>query len=363
MDVLIVAQPTTGGVAVCVRQLARAAVEAGHRVTVACPADVHGPLAGWVAAAGASHHALDLRRSASPLDFAHVVQLRRLARGREVVHLHSSKAGAVGRLAVRSLGRNRPRVVFTPHAWSWLVNSPMRALYRWIERALAGWADAIVCVSEGERALGAAVLGAAHDLVVIPNGVDREVYSPEGPKAARTRQPLIVCVGRLSPQKGQDVAVRALAELAQPDAVLRLIGEGPDREALEELAVQLGVADRIDWVGHTQDVASHLRAADVVIAPSRWEGLSLVLLEAMASGAAVVASDVAGVEVLEGVGIVVSPGGHVELAREIEALLADDELRQRLGRLARQRSEEFALEDTLQRNLELWRQLVDGPEG
>lgn len=357
LNILIVAQPVSGGVAVCVQQLTRAGVEAGHRVTVVCPSAQFGPLADWVKDSSADHHELNLRRSISLMDVLGVMKLRQLARGYDVIHLHSSKAGALGRLAARSLGRHRPRVIFTPHAWSWLVNSPVSALYRWIERVLAKWADAIVCVSDGERALGAAVIGAEDRMLVIRNGVDLQKYSPRGPAPARSQGLLIVCAGRLSRQKGQDVAIRALAALDHSEAVLRLVGEGPEQESLAELASRLGVADRIEWIGYTEDVASQFRAADVVVAPSRWEGLSLVLLEAMASGAAIVASNVSGSEVLEGAGIIVTPDDHQELARALDRLIADESLRRRLGERARVRSTRFSLDVTLQRNLALWREL------
>ena len=365
LDVLLVSQPVSYGVAVFVRHLAEAAVAAGHRVTVVCPGPERGPLARWVEAAGATHVALDMARGPALRDVGDLWSIRRLARGRDVVHLHSSKAAALGRVASLSLGRHRPAVVMTPHYWSWLVGGRLAPLYRWIEQALARAGDAIVAVSEREAHEGRAVLGHHAPITLIHNGVDRSRFSPDGVRAPRDAgAALLVCVGRLSEQKGQDVAIRSLARVRDRTARLRLIGDESaqgERRRLEVLAASLGVADRIEWRGEVADPAPDLRAADVVIAPSRWEGMSLVFLEAMACGAALVVSDVAGSEILEGAGVIVPPDDPQALAEAVDALLDDPDRRIRLGEAARERSGSYDLGSTLQRNLDLWYELARGP--
>lgn len=361
---LIVSQPTDYGVAVCVRHLVEGAVAAGHEVTVACPGSLEGPLSSWVESAEATHRPLDLRRAPSVRDFSILLTLRRMAKRCDVLHLHSSKAGALGRLAVLSLpAPQRPAVVFTPHSWSWEVGGRAAVLYRWIERRLAPTA-AIVAVSEEEASEGRAVLGStAGPLIVIHNGVDRERFRPDGPVAERDLSaPLIVCVGRLSEQKGQDVAIRALARMRYPFARLRLVGGESTtgaRERLEALARDAGVSDRVEWRGMATDAAAELRAADVVIAPSRWEGMSLALLEAMACGAAVVATSVSGSAALGKAGIVVPPNDAVSLAQAMDLLVGDHERQRRLGAAARRRSEAFDLRDAVSKNLLLWSELAD----
>lgn len=364
LDVLLVSQPVSYGVAVFVRHLAEAAVAAGHRVTVACPGPERGPLARWVEAAGATHVALDMARGPALRDVGDLWSIRRLARGRDVVHLHSSKAAALGRVASLSLGRRRPAVVMTPHYWSWLVGGRLAPLYRWIEQVLARTGDAIVAVSEREAREGRAVLGEHAPITLIHNGVDRSRFSPDGVRAPRDAgAALLVCVGRLSEQKGQDVAIRALARLRDRTARLRLVGDESapgERRRLEVLATSLGVADRIEWRGEVADPAPELRAADVVIAPSRWEGMSLVFLEAMACGAALVVSDVAGSEILVDAGVIVPPDDPQTLAEAVDALLDDSDRRIRLGEAARERSGSYDLGSTLQRNLDLWCELARG---
>jgi glycosyltransferase involved in cell wall biosynthesis len=178
--------------------------------------------------------------------------------------------------------------------------------------------------------------------------------------ANRSGQPLIVCAGRLTVQKGQDLAVRALARLRTTGARLRLVGEGPDAAKLGELAVELGVADRVEFTGQC-DPRPHLRAADVVLVPSRWEGLSFVLLEAMACGKAVVTTAVAGSGVVGDAGVVVPlDSGPEGLAAALDELLADQPARRRHGDGARVRvCEHFSLHRMLTAYLDLWEALDD----
>jgi glycosyltransferase involved in cell wall biosynthesis len=363
LKVLIVAQPTEYGVAICVRQQAEAAVAAGHEVTVACPDETRGPLAGWIARTGAEHVVLNLRRQPGLGDFGAVAKLRRLSRGRDIVHVHSSKAGAVGRIAVATLPkRKRPAILFTTHYWSWQVGGKLAPVYLWIERLLARKTDAIVAVSEQEAEEGRESLGSGADrITVIPNGVDRTHFSPQGEVADRGDDPLVVCVGRLSKQKGQDIAIRAMALLENGAARLRLVGdEYPpgQRDRLQDLAESLGVGDRIEWWGKVADAAPQFRAADVTIAPSRWEGMSLVFLEAMACGTAMIVTDVAGSQALGSAGVVVPLEDPESLATEIDALLADPGGRRQLGMAARERSATFDLDLTLSRTLDLWAELA-----
>lgn len=355
--ILIVSQVTVDGVAVCVRELVQAAVSAGYQVTVACPSA--GDLPAWVQQRGAVWKRLEMRRPPHPSDILAVTRLRRLARIHDLVHLHSSKAGVVGRLAVASLGRRRPPIVFTPHGWSWLVGGRLAPLYRWTERVVFPLATAVVAVSEEERANGQAVLGPrAARIVVNPNGVDSCRFSPEGPAAGRSDAPLLVCVGRLCHARAQDVAVAALALMRTSSARLRLVGDGEDRAAIEKLVTTLGLDGRVEFSGFRPEPAADFRAADVVVIPSRYDGMALTLLEAMACGAAIVATRVSGTSALEGAGQLVPVEDPKSLAEAVDALLADPRRRRLLGAAARERAVgHYSLQRSLQGILGLWRSL------
>src|SRR5690606_15224031 len=132
---------------------------------------------------------------------------------------------------------------------------------------------------------------------LIQNGVDVDRFSP----SQSSRIPgLVVCVGRLSRQKGQDRLLRALPGV--PNAQLVFLGDGPDRRELEDLTNALGLTERVTFEG-VQDPLPYLGSAEVVALPSRWEGLSIFMLEAMASGSLIVHTDFGGADVLQGVAI------------------------------------------------------------
>lgn len=357
--VLLVSQPTTDGVAACVRDLARAGTQAGFDLAVACP--TAGDLPGWVKAAGAEWIPLEMTRSPGPGDTLAVCRLRRLFDSADLVHLHSSKAGAVGRLALATMvPSRRPPCVFTPHNWSWLVGGRLAPLYRLFEWANAPLAQVIVAVSVEEEKWGRAGLGrGSRRIRLIENGVDTNRFTPEGLADARQgNDPLVVCVGRLDRSKGQDLAVEALAAM-KTRARLRLVGRGDFGTEVAALANRLGVAERVELVGYATHPEHHYRAADVVVVPSPGEALALGLLEAMACGAPVVMTATGGASALGETGVVVPVNDPAALAGAIDGLLGDSDRRALLGRLARSRvMAGYRLEHSLGGLLDVWKELV-----
>jgi glycosyltransferase involved in cell wall biosynthesis len=324
LTVLHVAQPTDAGVARVVIDLVQDQTRRGWRIAVACPPE--GELADAATALGASHVSWPARRSPGPSVIPELIRLRRIVDDIDpaIVHLHSSKAAFVGRLAIRN---NRPTIV-QPHAWSFFaLTGPMRAAAEAWERFGARWATAVVCVSEGERHAGEKA-GIRAEWRVIPNGVDVNTFGGDdaGSRDAARRAlglepgPLVVCAGRLSRQKGQDTLLDAwpLVLRAVPDASLVLVGDGPERPALEARA-----APRVRFVGRRRDVPQWLTAADVVAVPSRWEGLATVALEALACGRSIVLTDVPGASELAAGGAVVPVDDPPALAAAVIERLTD----------------------------------------
>ncbi|MBW8486895.1 glycosyltransferase [Actinomadura parmotrematis] len=305
--------------AVYVAQAAAEQAGRGWRVAVACPPE--GELVARLAAAGVPHLPWRAGRSPGPGTLAEARRLRGLvaAFDPDVVHLHSAKAGLAGRLPGVAGDR---RVVFQPHGWSWLAGSgPLGPVSLAWERYAAHRADAVVCVGAGELEQGraAGVRGAFH---MIRNGVDRDRFRPagaEGRAAARAAlgvppsARLAVCIGRLTRQKGQDVLLAAwpLVRERRPDAELVLVGDG---DAADQLRGQAGPG--VLLVPAVADPRPWLAAADVVVMPSRWEGLPLAALEALAVGRSLVASDV------PGLAEVVAPGRGALVPAEDAAALA-----------------------------------------
>ncbi|WP_329339059.1 glycosyltransferase [Streptomyces sp. NBC_00663] len=337
--VLHVTQPVDGGVARVVTDLVRAQLTAGTRVTVACPG---GPFADGLRALGAEVRHWSATRSPGP---SLPGEVRRLARvieevRPELVHAHSAKAGLAGRLAVRG----RIPTVFQPHAWSFeAVGGTTAALALKWERWGARWASRVVCVSEAERTTGVRA-GIAGRFGVVPNGIDPARFHPAAVGTVRASllpdvdpaAPLVVCVGRLCRQKGQDVLLRAWEAVLEqvPRARLALVGDGPDRDELRSLA-----PESVLFAGDVPDTARWYQAADLVVLPSRWEGMALAPLEAMACGRTVVLSDVDGArESLPpqlAAHCLVPPERPAPLAAAVAELLLDPLLCESLGHQGR----------------------------
>jgi glycosyltransferase involved in cell wall biosynthesis len=169
--------------------------------------------------------------------------------------------------------------------------------------------------------------------------------------------PIAVAVARLVPQKGIDVAVRALGDL---DATLVVLGEGSERARLESLAREIGT--RLLLPGRVGDVAAVLRRADLLVHAARWEGFGLALLEAMLCGLPVVATRVSSIPeiVWDGdTGLLVPPDDPGALRAALERLLADEPLRRRLGEAGRERARtEFSVERMARRTLAVYEEVV-----
>ncbi|GAA3303892.1 glycosyltransferase family 4 protein [Streptomyces cinereospinus] len=335
--VLHVTQPVEGGVARVVADLTRAQLADGLRVTVACP---DGELGGILRRSGADVRHWPATRAPGPSLTGEVRRLRRLVADvrPDLVHAHSAKAGLAGRIAVRG----RIPTVFQPHAWSFAaVGGPAAALATRWERFGTRWAHRTVCVSEAERRTG---LRAGIDArwAVVPNGIDTRRFRPAAGAAARAslgpgvdpHAPLVVCVGRLCRQKGQDVLLAAWPSVLRrvPGARLVLVGDGPGRDRLRAPAP-------VRFAGAVADPAPWYQAADLVVLPSRWEGMALAPLEAMACGRPVVTTDVDGARESLPAGLaphcLVPPEDPAALADAVAALLLDPPLRDSLGHRAR----------------------------
>lgn len=341
-SILHVSQPVEAGVAKWVADIARYQTAAGWSVSVACPAGNPqiDSLSDEVRAAGAEWRQWEATREPGRGVLSEHRRLGSIvaATNPDIVHLHSAKAGLVGRLVLR--GR-RP-TIFQPHAWSFhAAKGKLKRASQFWERSSARWADAIVCVSAGERAEGERA-GIRGRYVVIPNGVDlaqlRMLHGSDRTDA-RARlglgsAPLAVCIGRLAEQKGQDILLDAWPRVraALPDASVALVGAGPTEGALRARRTAGAM-----FIGASLNPEDWYAAADVLVMPSRWEGMSFVLLEALAYGRSVVAFDVAGVRDVLGIESdqIVSAGDGSALADAIVMRLQDPGLAAAEGRAGR----------------------------
>jgi glycosyltransferase involved in cell wall biosynthesis len=344
--VLHVTQPTDGGVAVYVHGLIEDQVNRGWRVSLACPMGLlheQGRTVGM-----ASVYTWEAARTPGPSVVREVRNLRLLMRTLQpdMIHLHSSKAGLIGRLA--AVGRGAP-LLFQPHGWSFdAVTGSMRLASRLWEGIGGRMCERIISVSEAERERGLRA-GIRARIEVVLSGVPTDVWRPDTSRKPRSAAraelglppgPLAVCVGRLCEQKGQDLLLAAWPHIIDrvPSAHLALVGDGTDTDRLE-MPVETGVL----LAGRQENVSTWLAAADVVVAPSRWEGLSLAVLEAMAAGRPVVATDVDGMREALGAmsGYVVPPGDPMALIAPVVTRLQDTDLAAAEGNVASRRAAEL----------------------
>lgn len=362
LSILLVSQPTGAGTARHVRDLANGLARRGHEVTVACPAE--GTLPQELARDGVTVVELQMHREIRPLaDLRSFVKLVRLCRRLrpDVLHLHSSKAGFLGRIAGHLAGV--PVVLFTPHCWSFQsTTGRKRGFYISLERFASRFCDMTIAVSE-EEAREAQQLGVltADRVRVIHNGLsDAELAQPE----SGDRDIPFVSVGRLDEQKGYGYLLEAMAELVlfEPDARLSIVGDGPLRAELEASAAALGLRDAVRFEGEDPDAGRYLRRAHVFVLSSLWEGLPYTILEAMAARLPVIASDVGGCRelVVNGeTGLLVPAKDPAALAQAMRTLWSDAALRVRYGHAGHAyASRMFRLEDCVDDNAAVYQELL-----
>ncbi|HUF94091.1 MAG TPA: glycosyltransferase [Candidatus Limnocylindria bacterium] len=299
-----------------------------------------------------------LRREVGVHDLVALVALVRLMRQYRpaIVHTHTSKAGFTGRLAARIA--RVPVVIHQPHGHIFYGYYGPRttAFYVALERRAARWTDVMITLTaRGTEEHLARGIGRPAQYVSVPSGVPTGALRARAPSRAAARARLglgpgdfaVAALGRLVPVKGFDLLVAALPRLAQaaPGARLLLIGDGPERPALEALASRLGVSGRLTITGATSDVGAYLAAADVFAAPSRNEGMGRALVEAMALGLPVIGAAVGGIPavVTDGVcGRLVPAEDAGALAEALAELARDGALRAKLGAAAVERADAFS---------------------
>jgi glycosyltransferase involved in cell wall biosynthesis len=298
-----------------------------------------------------------LQRNVSVLaDVAALVRLVRLIRSLrpDVLHTHTAKAGALGRAAALLAGRARPEaVVHTYHGHVLTGYFPRwrSRFFLQVERFLARSSDALVAVSPEVRDdLVRLRVAAASKFVVVRLGLELE-RRIAAPVDARERvreqwgvgadQFLVTWLGRMTEIKRVDDLLRAFADLRGRgvDAVLALVGDGPNRDGLEHLAERLGIAEAVRFTGFRRDVGSVYAASDAVALSSANEGTPVSLIEALAAGCAVVTTAVGGaLDVVDfgRVGFLVPPGDTKAFADRLEELARRPELRREVGAAGRE---------------------------
>lgn len=247
-------------------------------------------------------------------------------------------------------------------------------IYTRMNRWLVDWSDGIIAVSESTRQAELAETGIDPSRVVmIPNGIDMSVFTPQpAPKARKQLREtlgisddhfLIGSVGRLTEAKGYPDLLRAFQIVVQqrPEARLIIVGKGKLEAGLKSLAAVLKISEKVQFSGVRSDIPQLLNALDMFAFSSHWEGMPNALMEAMAAGLPCVATNVSAAPELinDGVhGLLVPPSNHQKLAEKLLAMINDPELRHRLAKAAQERIQtEFNLENTAAKTMALYEKI------
>lgn len=259
---------------------------------------------------------------------------------RQIVHLHNhivEASGTVAMLAAEmggftySFTLHGPYIFFRPHQWR-LDEKIKRSLF-------------VCCISHYARSQGMifAPTEKWNRMHIIHCGIDPTLFDVVSHNESGKR---LLFVGRLAAAKGLPILLESLVSLrrSHPDIVLTVVGDGPDRQKLEQITAQLGLSQNVKFVGYKSqaEVRDYFQQTDIFVMSSFAEGIPVVLMEAMAAGVPVVATQIAGVSELveDGVnGYLVPPGDAVSLAENIEKLLNNHKLRAAFGTSGRAKVE------------------------
>lgn len=241
-----------------------------------------------------------VKRNIDPInDLKSILRIRRLIKilKPDIIHLNSSKAGVIGRVACQGIRNRKTKVVFTVHGWAFTDGVPSRlkkSLFNYIEKKVSGLTDLFICVSNYDKFIGKRnrVLTPENNAVVIHNGavapqITAINYSSHFPIR-------LVMIARFSKQKDQESLIRAASTLPRDSYHLTFVGAGETLEHNKEIVSKLQLDKNIEFVGFKENVDKFLINNDVFILSTHYEGLPISIIEAMSYGLPVIASNVGG---------------------------------------------------------------------
>lgn len=302
-----------------------------------------------------------------PLDWRVLRELRKLCIAHRVViwHGHDYKSNAIGVLLRRF---HRMHLVTTAHGWGAIIGRV--PLYNRIDRAVLPFYEKVICVSNDIADICRAARVSENRIRVIENAIDLDQYHPcdvkDTPRihmGLPADRILIGAVGRLSPEKGFDLLIRAVGDLVDDglDVGLVIAGEGPERARLEAEIREQSAPSRFQLLGHQSELSDFYRAIDIYALSSLSEGLPNVLLEAMAMALPVVATEVGGVPQLisDGdTGFLVPPADVAALSDRMRVLIDQPARSRQLGDSARHVIESrYSFEKRMDKMVDVYRSL------
>lgn len=289
----------------------------------------------------------------------HIFKIKKYVKQYDIVHVHLFPSLYWVAFS-KFFFRIKVKTIFTEHSTH---NKRRHSFYKIIDKWIYKKYDAIVAISENvKQNLKIHLSDIEDNIVIINNGVDisKCIHASESDEISSEKlgnKKFLIQVSRFYYPKDQNTVIRSLKYLPQ-EVALVLVGDGKEIHASKKLAIELGLEHRIHFLGVRNDVPALLKASDIVILSSHYEGLSLSSIEGMASGKPFIASDVPGLtEVVKDAGILFQAGDEKELALYISELLENKELYDDVALKCQQRAAQYAIEHMVESHLKLYKNL------
>lgn len=222
----------------------------------------------------------------------------------DIVHCHTPIAAACTRLACKGLRKSGVKVIYTAHGFHFYTGAPLKnwLLYYPVEWLCAHWTDVLITINKEDYERAKKHMHARRVVYVPGVGIDTKRFMDATVDRATMRREigvpedavLLMSVGELIARKNHEVAMKALAKIADKNIHYAIVGIGPLRDELQTLAESLGVGEQVHFLGYRRDIPELYKAADICVFPSHQEGLPVAVMEAMACGLPIIASDIRG---------------------------------------------------------------------
>jgi len=281
----------------------------------------------------------------------------------DLISTHSSKAGILGRLSAKICG---VPVIFTAHGWAFTEGVPptKRKIYIFAERLAAKWAKRIICVSDYDRRLALHYGVTSSDkIITIHNGMPLLKNIVAENLYKKNNQVEFLMVARFTQPKDHELLLRTISRLNSTNGyIFTFVGDGELLDKAKKLSVELGIENKVCFLGAREDVPELLNRVDAFVLTSKWEGLPRSIIEAMRAGLPVIASDVGGVSELveEGItGYLVPRDDADTLKDRLETLIDNSQLRLQMGMAGYQRFiDKFTFERMLKETVEVYEEAL-----
>lgn len=282
----------------------------------------------------------------------------------DIVHVHLFPAFYWVSLAAKLIFKNKPKFVYTEHSTH--NRRREKSYLRPLEKFIYNSYDKIISISQQteDNLIRWLKPKDPKKFIVIENGVDIEKFINAKPynkseiDSEFTNDTKLICmVGRFTEAKDQATLIKAMKKVSD-NVHLLLVGEGPLKETNEDLAKEIGVKDRVHFLGFRNDIPRILKTIDIFVLSSNWEGFGLAAVEGMAAGKPVIASDVPGLrDIVKGSGLLFPVGNSDELARKINELVCEKSKYGEISKKCQERAKNYSLERMVEQYIKLYKEI------